>query len=297
MSWIEGKVAVVTGANAGIGLETARGLARAGARVVMAARNRAKGEAAVADVKATTGRDEVELLDLDLASLASVRAAAATLLERHAQIPLLVNNAGLIMGARETTEDGFEATLGINHLGHFLFTLLLVERIQASAPARIVNLSSEAHRGSRGLDFDDLMRERRSYGSFPAYSDSKLANILFTRELARRLEGTGVVTHAVHPGVVGTRFGRDGDLKGPFAWLIAIGRPLLLTPAKGARTSLHVALEADAAASSGDYWSRSRRVSPTAQGSDDRAARRLWEASEALVGLTGAEAGLAGAAD
>mgnify|MGYP006277643385 CR=1 FL=1 len=284
------RIAVVTGANSGIGLETARGLAEAGHRVVMTARDRRKGEAAVADVKRSTGREAVELLELDLASLASVRRAADRLRERHERIHVLVNNAGLVLGDRRTTEDGFEATFGINHLGHFLWTLRLLPVVKSAgtdaSPGRIVNLASDAHRQSRGLDFDDLMRERRPYRGFPVYCDSKLANVLFTRELAARLEGEPVVAHAVHPGVVGTRFARDGDagLVGAF---FALFKPLLLTPAKGARTSLHVALSDEAARTSGDYWAKETRRRPARPARDDVAARRLWEISESLVGLRG----------
>ncbi len=277
------KVCLVTGANAGIGLETARGLAKAGALVVMTARDRSKGEAAVADVKRSTSSDRVELLDLDLASLASVRKAAAEFLERHDRLDVLVNNAGLILGERRTTEDGFEATFGINHLGHFEFTRLLLDVLESSAPSRVVNLASHAHRTSSGLDFDDLMIERRAYKSMGAYGDSKLANILFTRELARRLEGTGVVTHAVHPGVVRTGFARDGDVKGllGLAWK-AMG-PFLLSAEDGAATSLHVATSEDAGGSSGDYWAKKARTQPRKPALDDAAARRLWEVSEALI--------------
>jgi NAD(P)-dependent dehydrogenase (short-subunit alcohol dehydrogenase family) len=284
------RIAVVTGANTGIGLETARGLAKAGFRVVMTARDRDKGTAAVEDVRRSTGSDAVELLELDLASLESVRRASDELSSRHDHIDVLVNNAGLVLGDRRTTEDGFEATLGVNHLGHFLWTLRLLDRVKAAAsnggaPGRIVNLASDAHRSSKGLDFDDLMRERRPYEGFPAYCDSKLANILFTRELARRLEGEGVVVHAVHPGVVGTRFGRDGDVGGLLAAAIALAKPFLLSPEKGARTSLHVALSDDAARTTGDYWAKSKRSKPTRRARDDDAAARLWKVSEELVGL------------
>jgi NAD(P)-dependent dehydrogenase (short-subunit alcohol dehydrogenase family) len=281
------RIAVVTGANTGIGLETARGLAAAGFRVVMTARDRAKGERAVADVKRSTGRDAVEPLELDLGSLASVRRATDALRARHDRLDVLVNNAGLVLGDRRTTADGFEATFGVNHLGHFLWTRRLLDLVKAAgsaaSPSRVVNLASDAHRSSEGLDFDDLMRERRPYRGFPAYCDSKLANVLFTRELARRLEGEGVVVHAVHPGVVGTRFGRDGDVGPLLGAALALAKPFLLTPAKGARTSLHVALSDDAAKSTGDYWAKQKRAKPSRAARDDEAAARLWRVSEALV--------------
>lgn len=275
------RVAVVTGANTGVGLETARGLAQRGAAVVIASRDRGRGERAVTDVRASTGNDRVELLELDLASLASIRRAAAELRERHPALSVLVNNAGLILGDRRTTEDGFEATFGVNHLGHFLFTTLLEGALVQGA--RVVNVASEAHRSSRGLRFDDLMVERRRYGGLAVYADSKLANILFTRELARRLEEKGVVAHAVHPGVVASRFGRDGDTRGWFAFGVKLVAPLMITPEKGARTSLHVATSAEAGATSGLYWSKQKPVRPSRAAQDDEAARRLWEVSERLV--------------
>ncbi|MEM6995385.1 MAG: SDR family oxidoreductase [Myxococcota bacterium] len=280
---LKDKVCLVTGANAGIGRETARGLAQEGATVVMAARNRSKGEEAVADVKETSGNDKVELLELDLASLASVRAAAKTFLERHDRLDLLINNAGLILGDRRTTADGFESTFGINHLGHFEFTRLLLDRIKESAPARIINLASDAHRTSKGLDFDDLMVERRPYKGMYVYGDSKLANILFTRELSRRLEGSDVVTHAVHPGVVRTGFARDGDVKGALGFLVKLAGPFLLTPTDGAATSLYVALSDDAGKTTGEYWARKTRKTPRKPAQDDAAAKRLWEVSEQLI--------------
>lgn len=280
------KVCVVTGANTGIGLETARELARRGAHVVMTARNMEKGEAALADVKSTTGSDRVQLVQLDLASLASVRKAAETILTWHEDLHVLVNNAGLILSERETTEDGFEATIGINHLGHFLLTRLLLDALLRSAPCRVVNLSSEGHRMARkGLDFDDLMVERRPYGGMNVYCESKLANILFTKELARRYGDQGLVSHAVHPGVVASGFAADGDTAGWFNWMTTLIRPFMITPAKGAATTLHVATSDEAGASNGLYWKRSKVSKPTAQARDEQAAKRLWEISEELLGL------------
>jgi NAD(P)-dependent dehydrogenase (short-subunit alcohol dehydrogenase family) len=275
---------VVTGANVGVGLETARGLAREGLGVVMGSRDREKGEAAVADVRRSTGNERVELLVIDLASLASVRRAAAELHARHGRIDVLVNNAGVIMNERRTTEDGFEATFGVNHLGHFLFTCSLLDMLEAGAPSRIVNVSSAVHARSGGLDFDDLMRERRPYAAFAAYMDSKLANVLFTRELARRYADRGVVAHALHPGVVGTRFGGDGDMGKLWSIYYAIGTPFMLSPAKGARTSLHVALSKEAGETNGLYWAKSKVAKTSRAAQDDEAARRLWDVSEKLVG-------------
>jgi len=283
MSWIEGKTALVTGANVGIGLETARGLAREGATVVMTARDPVRGQAAVDDVERSTGRNDVELLHLDLASLRSVKDAVDEFRGRHDRLHVLVNNAGLILSERRETEDGFEATFGINHLGHYVLTRLLEDLLRDSAPARIINLSSDAHRQSKGLDFDDLMRAKNGYSGLAAYSDSKLANVLFTRELARRLEGSDVVVHAVHPGVVRTGFAQDGDVHGLASGILKLLRPFFLSPEKGAKTSLHVALSEDAAQTTGEYWARSSRQTPNSPATDDEAARKLWEVSADLA--------------
>ena len=281
------RICLVTGANAGIGLETARGLARQGATVIMTARNRQKGEAAAADVRQTTGSERVELLDLDLADLSSVREAAEQVAMRHDALHVLINNAGLMLSERRLTVDGFETTFGVNHLGHFALTLLLLPLLKSSAPARIVNVASGAHAAARkGLDFDDLMFERRPYKMMDAYAGSKLANIHFTQELARRLEGSGVTANAVHPGAVGTRFASDGDVKGWFATLFQIGRPLLLTPAKGARTSLHVATAEEGGQVSGAYFARSRQKKTSRVAADHEADRRLWEISEQLTDIS-----------
>lgn len=277
------RVAVVTGANTGVGLETARGLAERGFHVVMCSRDPERGRVALEDVRASTGSTSLELVQLDLGSFASVRAAADQILSRHPRIAILVNNAGAVLSDRRTTADGFEATFGVNHLGHFLFTKLLLPALEAGAPSRIVNVASDAHRASFGLRFDDLGWERRTYRGFRVYADSKLANILFTRELARRLEGKGVVAHAVHPGVVASRFGWDGDTRGWFAFGVKLVRPLMITPAKGAQTSLHAALSEEAGRTSGLYWSRSRPVKPSRAARDDEAARRLWEESERMI--------------
>jgi retinol dehydrogenase 12 len=279
------RVSIVTGGNSGIGLQTCVGLATRGDTVYLCARSAAKGEAAVAEVKQASGNERVHLLSLDLASLASVRKAASTFLEANDRLDLLVNNAGLVLTDREQTEDGFEATFGINHLGHFLFTHLLLDALKAAAPSRVVSLSSAGHTGSMGLNFDDLMVERRTYNGVMVYCDSKLANLLFTKELARRLEGSGVVAHAVHPGVVKTGFAQDGDAKGWFYWGAKLIAPFMSSPAGGAKTSLHVAMSDDAGTTSGEYWARSRRKKPSKRARDEETAAKLWAVSLELVGL------------
>lgn len=290
--WSE-RVCLVTGANTGIGLETARGLAALGATVWMTSRDVQKGEAAVADVRRTAKHDRVHLLRLDLASTASIRQASEQFLSSTTRLDVLVNNAGLVLSERRLTEDGFEMTFGVNHLGHFLLTILLIDRMKATVTGpgaaqpgsvRIVNLSSDAHRQSGGLPWDDLRRDR-GYSTISSYGDSKLANILFSRALTTRLAGTGITANAVHPGVVSTSFAADGDTGWFGKWLMPLARPFLLTAADGAKTSLYVATEPSLDAVSGRYFAKSRESKPTKYALDDAAAERLWAVSEQLLGL------------
>lgn len=280
-----GRTVLVTGANAGIGKETAVGLAAAGAEVVMTARDRAKGEAALAEVRDRAGSDRVSVGDLDLASLASIRAFAAEFLATHDRLDVLVNNAGLITDRRTETADGFEQMFGVNHLGHFLLTDLLRERLVASAPARVVVVSSVAHRFAvGGLRFDDLQSER-SFRTFPAYGRSKLANLLFTLELAERLRPHRVTVNAVHPGSVNSHFGGDGDTGALGALIGKVGRYVLRTPEAGARASILLATsdESRIAGATGAYFPKGRRRPASRRARDRAAARRLWETSERLV--------------
>ena len=280
---------IVTGANSGIGLETALGLARAGHRVVLAVRNPAKGEVAIADLRSRSGNDDIEQLALDLASLASIREFGERWDRRGEPIDVLVNNAGLTMSTRQTTADGFEMTFGVNHLGPFLLTAVLGDSLRARGKgARIVNVASGAHAFARqGLDFDDLMYEHRKYGwkGLAPYAASKLANILFTRELARRLDDTGITANCVHPGAVATNLAGEGDGGKLGEIVMKLGRPFMRTPEHGARTSLHVALAPEVAEITGTYFANSKPAKISKYASDDAAAARLWSVSEALVGL------------
>jgi NAD(P)-dependent dehydrogenase (short-subunit alcohol dehydrogenase family) len=254
---------------------------------VITARDQVRGEKALETVRERSGHDDVGLVVFDLASLASTRAGATALLERCPRIDVLVNNAGLVLSKREETEDGFEATFAINHLGPFLLTQLLSERIKASAPARIVNVSSTAHKGARrGLDFDDLQSKRR-YTGMSVYSKSKLANIYFTTELARRLAGSGVTANCLHPGTVVTGFARDGDATGVLAFGVQVIKPFVLTAEQGARTSIFLAASPEVADITGQYFVKSRSRRPSRAARDNAAARRLWDMSEQLVGLPG----------
>jgi NAD(P)-dependent dehydrogenase (short-subunit alcohol dehydrogenase family) len=279
---MQGKTVLITGANSGIGKETAVALARAGATVVFTSRDPQKGEQAAADIRRRSGAD-VALMPLDLASFPSIRALADDFLQRYDQLHLLINNAGLILTERTETEQGFETTFGVNHLGHFLLTQLLLDRIKASAPARIVNVASAAHRFARsGLDFDDLQLTN-SYGGMQAYGRSKLANIYFTRELARRLQGTGVTVNALHPGSVNTGFSHDGDTNSLYSFLWSIAKPFLRSPEKGAQTSIYLASGPELDGITGKYFADSKETEPTSIAQDDEAARRLWTASEQLI--------------
>jgi NAD(P)-dependent dehydrogenase (short-subunit alcohol dehydrogenase family) len=281
-----GKTVVITGGNSGIGLATAVALARAGADTVITARDKGRGEAAVADISRRSGSDRVGVVVFDLAGAASIRAGAAALLQRCDRIDVLVNNAGLVLTDRRETEDGFEATFGVNHLGPFLLTQLLLERITASAPARIVNVASTAHKGARGgLDFDDL-QSTRAYRGMQVYSRSKLANIYFTSELARRLEGTGVTVNCLHPGTVATGYGRDGDASGFLSFGLKVIKPFILSPERGAQTSVYLASSPDVAGVTGKYFVKCRPRTPSRAAQDPEAAKRLWERSEELLAPT-----------
>jgi NAD(P)-dependent dehydrogenase (short-subunit alcohol dehydrogenase family) len=277
---------VITGGNAGIGKETAVALARAGWRVLITSRDSPRGAAARDEIRARSATDTTDVVALDLADLASVRRSAAEVLARAAQIDALVNNAGLLLQRRRVTVDGFEETFGVNHLGHFLLTNLLLERLRANpGGARVVVVASQAHRLARGMRFDDLHAER-GYRAFPVYAHSKLANLLFTRELARRESGTGVTANASHPGWVDSRFGRDGDTNRVFEVATRIGSLFAVSAEAGARTSVYLASAPELEGVTGGYFTRCRAIEPSAAARDDGAARRLWEVSERLVALS-----------
>jgi NAD(P)-dependent dehydrogenase (short-subunit alcohol dehydrogenase family) len=280
-----GKTVVVTGANSGIGRETALALARVGARTLITARDPARGRQAAEDIARRAGSEQVELVVFDLGDLGSVRAGAAEILDRCLRLDVLVNNAGLVSSERRETVDGYEMTFAVNHLGPFLLSTLLLDRLASSAPSRIVNVASTSHKGARrGLNFDDL-QSSAGYRTMKAYGASKLANVLFTAELARRLEGTGVTANCCHPGTVATGWGHDGDTKG----LLALGLkamphvPFILTPEQGARTSVYLATSAEVAEVSGGYFVGCRQKRPSSAAGDASAARRLYEVSEQLV--------------
>ena len=287
---MHGKTIVVTGGNSGIGKETAIALAAMGAHVVMTARNVEKGRAALAELRtrATGTAGTAEVADLDLASFASIRTFADDLLQRHPRVDVLVNNAGVVSSRRAETREGFELTFGVNHLGHFLLTTLLLDRLRQSAPSRIVTVASGAHRSARGgLDFDDLQATRH-YGVMRAYAASKLANIYFSRELARRLDGSGVTSNALHPGFVASNFAREGDAGRLGEIATSLLRPFAISPARGALTSVHLASSTEVEGVTGGYFYKCKPARISNAAADDSAAARLWTLSEELVSVAGA---------
>jgi NAD(P)-dependent dehydrogenase (short-subunit alcohol dehydrogenase family) len=288
---MQGKVVVITGSNDGIGKETAVGVAAQGATTVLACRNQNKADAAAVEVRQRTGNDDVEVVALDLADLASVRAAAGEILARWGRLDVLINNAGGIWTERQETAQGFEQTFGVNHLGHFLLTGLLLARITASAPSRIINLTSVGHHAAwRGMRFEDLQSEK-GYAAMDAYGRSKLANILFTRELAARVKGTGVTVNAVHPGPVRSGFGMDGDMGGLMGLGNRLIRPFEISPSAGAKTSVYLATSPEVEGETGRYWVRRKPGHMSRQARSDAEAQRLWSESERLLGSAGFTAG------
>jgi NAD(P)-dependent dehydrogenase (short-subunit alcohol dehydrogenase family) len=287
---MQGKVVVVTGSNVGIGLETAVGVAALEATTVLACRNQAKAEAAAKEVTQRTWNDDVHVVPLDLADLASVRKAADDILTRWDRLDVLVNNAGGTWSTRQETVQGFEYTLGVNHLGHFYLTNLLLDRLRGGGPSRVVNVTSVGHHAARrGMRFDDLQSEKR-YEAMEAYCRSKLANVLFTHQLAKRLgagAGADVTVNAAHPGPVRSSFGMDGDLHGLMSFGMRLVRPFEITPKRGARTSLHLATSPDVVGKTGGYWVRSKPGHMSRQARNDEAAARLWDESERLLATAG----------
>lgn len=274
------RFAVVTGASSGIGLYTALGLARAGIPVIMTGRSRERVDAARDFVTARVDGARVETALADFASLAAVRRLADEIVARRGRFDLLVNNAGLIAPSYRLSQDGFELTFAVNHLAPFLLTNLLLDRLKTSAPARIINVASRAHRGQR-IDLTAITGSR-DWSVMKAYGRSKLCNILFTRELARRLDGTGVVAMCLHPGVVATGLGQHGGLV-ELGWRIA--KPFMISAEKGAETTLFLATVPDPQPFNGDYVVDKKLANPDPAALDDDVARRLWEDSARLVGL------------
>jgi NAD(P)-dependent dehydrogenase (short-subunit alcohol dehydrogenase family) len=279
---MQGQVCVVTGATSGIGKAAAAALARQGAEIIVVGRDPGRAEATAAAIQAD-GAPPPKVEIADLARLDQVRALAGRLNQTLDRIDVLINNAGLVLNERQVTPDGYEHVFAVNHLAPFLLTNLLRPKLTASAPARVITVSSDAHTAAR-LDLDDPNLEH-GWSSWRSYSNSKLANILFTRELARRLDGTGVTANCLHPGVVRTGFGRDAR---PLMRVgITIAKPFMLSPERGADTMVYLASSPDVAAKTGGYYVKRQLREPSAAARDDGLARRLWEISERLTGLAG----------
>ena len=288
-SSMKGRTCLITGASGGIGKETAVALATLGATVVMVSRDSERGKAALADVRRRSGgSNDVHLMLADLASLQAVRSLASEFRQKHQRLHVLVNNAGAYNVKRLLSEDGHELTFAVNHLAHFLLTNLLLDLLKASAPARIVNVSSRSHMGAT-IDFDDLQQES-GYRGMAVYGQSKLANVLFTRELARRLEGTGVTANSLHPGLVKTGFGRNngGAIGAIFRMFQArvfqiVPIPFIITPERGAETSVYLSSSPDVESVTGKYFVKKEPVPSSESSSDPALAARLWQLSDELT--------------
>lgn len=275
-------IAMVTGANSGMGLATSIGLARAGLHVVMVCRSETRGKEALAKVLENAGNGSAELMLCDLGSLADIRRFAAEFNAREEALDVLVNNAGVVSLKRELTKDGFETMIGINHLGHYLLTMLLLDRIKESEQGRIVVVASGAYKAGR-IRLDDP-HFNKGFNVARGYSQSKLANILFARSLAKRLAGTSATVNSLHPGAVATSIGVNRET-GFGKSVHALLRPFFLTPEQGSETALHLALSPEVAGVSGQYYYKKRLQPLSGKAADDAAAERLWEWSARATGL------------
>jgi NAD(P)-dependent dehydrogenase (short-subunit alcohol dehydrogenase family) len=276
---MKGKTVVATGATSGIGEAAALALAGLGAKIVLVARDRARADATLPKLEAKAPGLGHRVHIADLSSMAETRKAGETIAATEPRIDVLINNAGALFSDRRVTSEGLELTFALNHMAYFVLTEALREKLIASAPARIVSTSSTAHQGAR-LDFNDL-QSANGYGGLKTYGRSKLANILFTRELSRRLAGTGVTANCFHPGVVATRFGDSSG--GWAASLFPLLRPFFISPEKGADTLVYLASSPAVGTTTGEYFAKRKIVQPSTAARDEAAAKRLWEASEALA--------------
>ncbi|XP_054478643.1 retinol dehydrogenase 12, like [Anoplopoma fimbria] len=279
---LEDKTVIITGANTGIGKETAIDLAKRGAKVIMACRDMERGEAAVKEVTEISGSENVVCMKLDLADTKSIREFAEAINKGEPKLNILINNAGVMVCPYGKTTDGFEMQIGVNHFGHFLLTHLLIDLIKRSAPARIITVSSMAHSWG-SINLEDINSEK-GYDKKAAYSQSKLANVLFTRTLAKKLEGTGVTTYSLHPGVVQTDLWRH--LSGPQQFAMKIVSPFTKNSSQGAQTSIYCAVEPSLVKESGGYYSDCAPANCSAAGKDDVLAQKLWDLSCQLLSVT-----------
>ncbi len=279
---LAGKTFIITGANTGIGKITAKELARQGARVILACRSQSKTDPVIEEIKRETNNDQVEFIALDLSDLASVRACAEALLAKAPKIHGLINNAGVVAKRGSATKDGYEMTFGTNHLGHYLLTRLLTDRLKQTGGARIVNVASASHYRAKDIDWNAVQKPTKTVVGMKEYEVSKLANVLFTKELARQLEGSGVTTYAVHPGVVATDAWRR--FPNPIRWVI---KQFMITPEQGAQSSLVCATSPELAAQSGRYYTTGGKEKRPSKAADDaELAKTLWSRSAEWTGLS-----------
>lgn len=278
---MKGKIVLITGATSGIGRETALGLAKKGATLVLVGRSREKLDRTMSEIASQTGNRQLDSLVCDLTSMESVRRLAADFRAKYRRLDVLINNAGEIVSERKTTIDGYEYTLALDHLSHFLLTMLLMDIMKPSAPSRIINVSSSAHIFGH-IDFDDLMGEKK-YKAMRAYGQAKLANLLFTYELARRLAGTGVTANALHPGVVRTNLG--SGTKGGWRILFMLEKPFAINARKGAETSIYLASSSEVTGTSGKYFAKKKEKRSSKEAYDESVAKRLWNESARLTGV------------
>ncbi|HKF64838.1 MAG TPA: SDR family oxidoreductase [Dongiaceae bacterium] len=278
---MQGKTIVITGATSGIGEVAAMRLARQGARLLLVARDPRRAERVLARLRGAAPAAGHGVYEADLSRVSEMKRVGAEIAKAEPRIDILINNAGAFFSARRLTEDGLERTFALNHMAYFVLTCTLIDRLKAAAPSRIVSTASDAHRGAR-LDFTDLQGEK-GYDGYKAYGRSKLCNILFTRELARRLAGTGLTANCLHPGFVATRFGDQAG--GVMSLVIRAAKLFAISPQKGADTIVHLASSPEAAGSSGGYFYKCLPATPTAEARDDAAAARLWAESVRIAGV------------
>jgi retinol dehydrogenase 14 len=279
---INDRICIVTGGNSGLGKATALGLARLGATVGIVCRDRERGTVAVEEIRAKSGKRNVDLFVADLSSMQSVRELALNLLGKYSKIHVLVNNAGVFLPKRIVTADGFESTFATNHLGHFLLTNLLLDTIKASAPSRIIIITSSGHKGAR-IDYENLMAEKKFRGS-KAYGQSKLANVLFTYQLAKNLEGTGVTVNCLHPGGVRSNLAKKAGP--PYSTLMPIFGRLLTSPEKAAKAAIYLATSPELEDVTGKYFSKGKEEKSSAESYDQASAERLWSVSAELTKMS-----------
>lgn len=280
---MKGKVILITGGNAGIGKATAIALAKKGAEIIITARSESKAKEAVEEIRKASGSDNVTSLMLDLSSQHSVRNAVQEFKAKYDHLDVLINNAGCYFSDMQLNDDGLEMQFATNHLGHFLLTNLLMDELKAAGNARIINLSSIAHKYTRELDLDDINYTSRKYDGWQSYSRSKFCNILFTRELAKRLEATGITVNAVHPGGVRTEIAeKNANWYTKLGWIVM--KPFFITVEQGAETSIHLASSEEGGKETGGYWVKSKRFHSNRPSQDMELAKKLWAKSEGLVG-------------